>query len=77
MDLARLLGVEANYSRARLGAVLGTTAVYIAAVLVLHETVGYTMLMLVTFPVLLTAWTKATQTAIRLSPSRSLSRTPR
>ena len=56
MNPSRLLGIEATHSRAKLGAVLGTAAIYLAAFPALYEIVGDSLLILVSVPALLAAW---------------------
>lgn len=66
MDLLRLLGMEASYSRAKLGVVLGATALYVTLALVRGPDAAST-LMLVTVPVVLAAWSFGVRAAILAS----------
>ena len=66
MDLARFFGLRDTYSHAKLAAVLGTTAIYVAAVLALGPA-GGSALMMVTVPVLLAAWSFGVRAALLAS----------
>ncbi len=66
MDIPRFLGVRDTYSHAKLGAVLGTAAIYIAATLVRGPAAG-SILMLVTVPVVLAAWSFGVRAALLAS----------
>ena len=63
MKLVRLLGMEATYSRAKLGGVLATTALYLTLAVVRGPDAG-SILMLVTIPVVLAAWSFGVRAAI-------------
>ena len=63
MDIPRFLGVRDTYSHAKLAAVLGATAAYLAAVLVRGPDAA-SILMLVTVPVVLAAWSFGVRAAV-------------
>ena len=56
MDVQRFFAVRDTYSHAKLAAVLGATVVYVAAVLMMRPIVGGSVLIAVTVPALLAAW---------------------
>ena len=56
MDVQRFFAVRDTYSHAKLAAVLGATVVYVAAALMLRPIVGGSVLIAVTVPALLAAW---------------------
>ncbi|MCH8847995.1 MAG: PAS domain S-box protein, partial [Chloroflexi bacterium] len=67
MDLVRLLGMEATYSHRKLGAILGATTMYVAAVLMLRPAAGDSILIAVIVPVLITAWSFGARAALLAS----------
>ena len=66
MDLARFLRMEDTYSHAKMGVVLAAAAVYLTVALVRGPDAG-SILMLVTAPVLLAAWSFGVRAALLAS----------
>ena len=60
----RLFEVPNTYTHAKLGASLGATAVYVAAVLVLRPAIGDSILIAVTVPALMAAWSFGARAAL-------------
>ena len=56
MDVQRLFAVRGMYSHARLGLILGATGVYVVGAIAMHPIFGDAVLIGVSAPALLTAW---------------------
>ena len=63
LDIPRVFGVRGTYSRLKLGAILGSTALYLTLAVVRGPDAG-SILMLVTVPVVITAWSFGARAAI-------------
>ena len=66
MDLVRFLRMEDTYSHAKMGVVLAAVALYLTVALVRGPDAG-SILMLVTAPVLLAAWSFGVRAALLAS----------